>query len=108
MGKHLLNSSGRVECVGQALETWLSMGPIRAADVVRDAIPVGDLRARVAVGLDLVQPSGERDAIEVFQLSGKLADDSRLTLGRVRRQRQMRPDVRLPITHSLPRFTRRP
>ena len=103
MSKHLEHSwesaGPGLERVGQTFESGLPVHAVGALQVAGKLRPIGDLRARVGVGLRIAPAGGDGFAIEVLHLRGQLAHDARLPLGRQVRQRQARSDERLPVTH---------
>lgn len=75
------------------------MRAIGAPDIFGNAGPVRDLRACVRIGGGVIEAAVPRIAVEVLQLRGQLADDAGFAFGGQIRQRQVRPDMGLPVTH---------
>jgi hypothetical protein len=75
------------------------MPAVGEAEVARHALPVVDLRAGKGVRFILGGAPGLRLSIEVLELRGDLPDDAGLTLGGQFRQREIRADETVPVTH---------
>ena len=88
--------------VGQTIDAWTGVAEVGACDIVRQPIPVADLAARERVRLVVAHATRDRVAVEVFELRGEVADDVRFTRRRQCRERQVRADVGVPVTHRRP------
>ncbi len=98
--------SGLVERSGEPLNPGAMMAGVGQADVTSHLPPVSDLPACGGVRVGLAGAPRKGVAVEVLELRGQLADDAGFAFGGQLRQRQVRSDERLPVTHRRPRGRR--